>query len=406
MKKMVLFLCGGRWQEPWVKFLKEKGHQIILVDPNINPICKKYADVYFQEDVKQVDAIFEFISKGEFEIEFVTSDQTDVATIPVAILSQKFNTPAIPLEVVEKFTNKFLSRDFVASIDNTHVPNYAQVVSLECILTFVESSTCDKFIIKPANAQSSRGIEAFDNNVTNQDLEYHLQHALLHSTTGYAVVEEFVNGTEITIEGIVIDRKHHIMAASRKKHFRMGIASELAYPLVSKNEFLDRIFSFHSKIIEATKIPFGITHSEYIINETTQEFWLVEMACRGGGSLIPSHIVPWVSQIELYPILYNALTKQTTTGLSFEVGEAKKAAVLHFFEFKEGVVKTILGLDECSKMKGVVLIDLEFKPGDSIKSASDDRGRQGFAIVFGDNLSDCYLVINQLYERINIEYEL
>ena len=130
------------------------------------------------------------------------------------------------------------------------------------------------------------------------------------------------------------------------------------------------------------------------------------MACRGGGSLIPSHIVPWVAKTELYPVMYDALTKQSPNKLFFEVSDPKKAAILHFFEFKEGIVKTILGLEECRKMKGVILIDLEFKSGDWIKSASDDRGRQGFAIVFGDNLEDCYSIIKQLYERINIEYEL
>ena len=42
--KYTLFLCGGKWQLPWFKFLKNKGHKLILVDERFarkNLVCEK-----------------------------------------------------------------------------------------------------------------------------------------------------------------------------------------------------------------------------------------------------------------------------------------------------------------------------------------------------------------------------
>lgn len=402
-KSTVLFLCAGIWQYPWLSYLKDKGHSILLVDPNNQPYCKQFADDYIQCDVLDTEAIIKEVEKRDVKIEMVTSEQTDVSTIPIAILSDYFQTRHIPLEVVQKFTNKYTSKVHASNLDPSHVPAFTLVNNPEELTQFLKGRN-GNVIIKPVNAQSSRGIAVIQSNESQEEMLDKFQTAVSFSSLRQAIVEEFVYGTEITVEGFVLNRRHQVLAISRKKHFRTGIASELAYPLITHPTLRNQLEEFHNRLVETTGIPFGITHTEYIIDEETGRFWLVEMACRGGGSLIPSHITPWVSGVNVYDWIYKALFTDEKMPEKFDV--QSKSAILFFFEFDAGKVKAIHGVDACRGMEGVLRLNLEFEVGSVIKPASDDRGRQGYCIVCTDSLEQSYILFSQIHSQIKVEYEL
>ena len=80
-----MFIAGGEWQVPFVKFLKKKGFYITLVDPYEDSDCVELVDEFIQLDVKAIDLIYDKIKDKDFD--YVLSDQTDVAVNPVAVLS-------------------------------------------------------------------------------------------------------------------------------------------------------------------------------------------------------------------------------------------------------------------------------------------------------------------------------
>lgn len=408
MERYVLFLAGGRWQLPWFKFLKRKKHKIILVDPNEEPPCKKFCDIFIKCDVKSINNIISFIEKNSLEIELVTSDQTDVTTIPVAKLSQYFGTRHIPLSVVQQFSNKFISRSYVdQNFGGIHQPAFTKVYSLKDIADFA-SEVQRKIVVKPPDAQSSRGIFVVHQGVKEHTIRKKFQKAQKFSGSDFLLAEEFVEGTEITIEGVLSGNRHNILAASQKKHFRTGIASDLIYPLNIKEKLWNEIVQFHNAVIEKTGLKFGLTHSEYIVSEDTNNFYLVEMACRGGGTLIPSDIVPWLSGVNLYDIFYRQLVEDNYSDdeSSIRSNTKKRAAMLHFFEFPSGTVLDVSGVSEAQDLPGVLALDLEFKAGDTLRPASDDRGRQGFIIILEESLVKVSETKNEVYERININYQV
>lgn len=400
-EKYVLFLAGGRWQFPWFSYLKDKGHKIILIDPNENPPCKSLSDHHGRIDVTDVAAIKDYITDNQFDIQLVTGEQTDVSTIPVAQLSAFFNTPHIPLEIVQKFTDKYISREHAKSISTEHVPAFSKITSAKELETFVKKfgKSC---IVKPSNAQSSRGIGIILPDATPEDIEVAYNEAAKFGTNKYIIAEELVKGVEITVEGMVQDGKHRILGASRKKHFRPGIASELAYPLKTDEQLWQNLERFHNEVIESTGIQKGITHTEYFIDETTKDFWLIEMACRGGGSLIPSHITPWVSGFNMYDLLYQQYFTSESDISLHDHTLFSRTAILHFFEFAPGKVESIKGVDEARKIHGVHLLDLEFKVGHTIYHASDDRGRQGFVILLTENDSQAQESLEAIYNTITV----
>lgn len=377
--KYVLFICGGKWQRPWLQYLKNKGHKIILVDPFVMSPSVPEADIHIICDAKDTQHILRVISENQYEIEFVTSDQTDVSTTTVAALSEQLGLFTNRLDVVELFANKFKSREFLSHHVTSHYPPFIKATSPDDVISFFYKVS-GPIIIKPIDAQSSRGIFKIDHSNLGHVASM-LKEALSFSKENYIIAEKFLIGKEVTVEGICIDNNHHTLATSSKKHFRMGIASELRYPSTLKPSLLQELIEFHNDFIKKTGLRFGITHSEYIINEEETDFWLVETACRGGGSLIPSHIVPWVSGINLYDVFYKLVTEQP---VAIREPANFKHAILYFFEFESGRVKKIVGLQDAKRLEGVLDLDLEFSEGSILKSANDDRSRQGYVIVFAE----------------------
>lgn len=405
MNRYVIFLCGGIWQRPWFDYLKDKGHKILLVDPNETSPCVADADIFFKCDVRDIEKIYTFVTENNYKVELVTSEQTDVSALPVAILSKKFNTIANSVEAVSRFTNKYISREFVRENFETHIPVFKKVSTAREVKQFLVSLNRN-IIIKPVDAQSSRGIYKIFTTDSLEQIEDWFKVCISYSSQAYVIAEEFIVGNEITLEGFYKNGQHTTLTGSNKRHFRTGIASDLIYPL-QLNKVLEReLLQFHNNLIEKTGLTFGITHAEYLINNEQTDFWLVEVACRGGGSLIPSHIVPWVTNVNLYDLLYSELFTETTLNkLHLFKSNRLKHATLHFFEFPSGKVKELNGVETCALMPGVLFIHFEFKAGDIIYPASDDRGRQGFMIVLAKNDAEVSWVLKQVYNQIKVVYE-
>jgi carbamoyl-phosphate synthase large subunit len=392
----VLFICGGKWQMPWLQFLKDKGHRIILVDPYETSPCVTLADIHLKRDARDVEGILQDVFEGGWEIQFVSSDQTDVSTDTVAMLSERLGTRGNHPEAVFRFSNKAINREFVQALNPARIPAFARIHDTRELSSFLQSTGSD-IMVKPADAQSSRGIARLAAHSSPQDIAAAFNNAQCQTTQYFVVAEQFIQGTEITVEGIKTPKGHHTLAISAKKHFRTGIASELRYPAPLGADLQRKLTEFHNNLIDRSGLDYGITHAEYIVADP--QFYLVEMACRGGGTLIPSDIVPHVSGVDVYEALY-----QLQMGNEPEMNpKAEPAnAILYFFEFPAGKVERIEGLEKAASLPGVHRLELEFAEGDILKPAGDDRGRQGFAIVLAPDAATLEARLQALIATLNI----
>lgn len=392
----VLFICGGKWQMPWLQFLKDKGHRIILVDPYETSPCVPLADIHLKRDARDVEGIMLDIAAGGWEIAFVSSDQTDVSTDTVAMLSERLGTRGNHPEAVLRFSNKAINREFVQALNPARIPAFARIHNTKELEAFLHTTGSD-IMVKPADAQSSRGIARLAAQSSPADIAAAFDNALAQTRQDFVVAEQFIQGTEITVEGIKTPKGHHTLAISAKKHFRTGIASELRYPAPISADLQRELTEFHNSLIERSGLDYGITHAEYIVADP--QFYLVEMACRGGGTLIPSDIVPHVSGVGVYEALY-----QLQIGNEPEINlKAEHAhAILYFFEFHAGRVERIEALEKAASLPGVHHLELEFAEGDILKPAGDDRGRQGFAIVMAPDAETLDVRLQELIATLNI----
>jgi len=396
--KNALIVAGGTWQVPIITFFRNKGYTIYVVDPYVFSDGSKLADVHVQCDVRAVYDILQKVKGIKFDI--VASDQSDISVTNVAIIAEQLRLKGNSPESTQNFVNKFLMRTLAQRL-KLPIPAFAKASKYEDVTEFIKTHSLP-VIIKPADSQSSRGVFKIDDKNIG-DMPKLFAECLSFSNCGYSVVEGFVPGIELTVEGFASGGKHRTLAISSKKHFRTAIASSLEYPPVNiPDSILAKVEQANDTFVENTGLNFGITHAEYMVVPETGEVNLIEIACRGGGSLISSNITNWVAGVNNYEMYYTCLTGGTVDVKSLPV--RKRNAILHFFEFGEGKVQSITGIDEVKAIKGVDFIKMFFKEGDTLSNASDDRSRQGMVIIFADSKTELDNTLQQVCNTIKVKF--
>lgn len=392
----VMVVAGGEWQCSIVKTIKKMGHFVICTNLYENSPAFNYSDVGEVVDVLDKEKNLEIARK--YNIDAVLTDQSDIAVPTVAYVAENMQLRGIGENMAELFTNKYCMREFCRK-NGFAYPEYCLCYSVEDVKAFQNKYA--KAIIKPLNGQSSRGVFILDE---KSDVRKCFEEALKYSHGKNAIiVEEFIEGREFTVDGLKTEDRYEVLAISKKNHFSYNpsIAKELYFTHYDDEYDYDLLRKINKEMVEKMGLPFGLTHAEYKYMDGN--YYLIEIGARGGGTKISSHIVPFMSKVNSNELLVNSLLGiKEDYKLQYD---KQRVSVLGFFDFKDGKVKEIQGMEKAKNIEGVNSIVLNFGEGDTIRRASDDRTRSGHYIIFSDTEEHLRKIEKQILETIKIIYK-
>lgn len=367
----VIFIAGGSWQKPFVKYLKEKGNFVAVVNP-IPTETTSIADLHICADVNDLDKINGAIK--ELSPSFVTSDQSDISTLIVATLSEKWGLPGNTISVIDKLTNKFSIYQLAKKI-GISVPATTIVNQIFDIHNFAQEFGFP-IVIKPTDATNSRGFCKI--NSYKEITEDVLKKSLSFSKSKQVIVQQFIDGFMITLEGVCSGGKHKTIASSRKNNFfKPGINSDVKYPSYLNTNLFNKIVADNDRYVESTGMKFGLTHSEYIVNENL--YHLIEIGGRGGGAGIADKIVPWVSGIDTYGILYKSLIGDTIDVKT--LSPLQRPAFLKYYREQDVVNCNEEKIKNITSIPGVVDFQYNFIGQQYVKDNNDIRHSMGIYVA-------------------------
>jgi len=185
-----LVLAGGFPQIALVEELKKRGIEVILADYNENPVAKEYADSFYQVSTLDIPAITE-VAKIE-KVDFLITACTDQALLTVACVSEKLGLPCyIDYETALNVTNK----SYMKAMFEAHgIPSAKHVIMAELEEDKISGMEYP-LIVKPVDCNSSKGVKRADN---IDELRDAFSEAVRLSRTDTAIVEEFIEGPELT----------------------------------------------------------------------------------------------------------------------------------------------------------------------------------------------------------------
>ncbi len=379
MRKRVLVIAGGEWQVPLIRRIGEMGFEVY--NANLYPDSPgfAYADGSFVANVLDREANLRYAK--EIRPDAVMTDESDVSVPTVAFLADRLGLPGIGEDKAALFTDKHLMREFC----RTHgfaSPEFRLCSTLEEAEAFLAEHR--RMILKPIDNQASLGVFLIED---PEELREKFDRTMSFSRRARTVLaEQYIEGREFTVDSIVVKGKCTSLATSLKYQYphNPNVTQTLYFTNESAEYDLDLLRRNNERLVEAMGLPFGITHAEYKFMDG--RFYLIEIAARGGGTRISSHLVPLMSGVDNYRVLIEqSLGSEEDYDVAPRREYRQRKAVLEFLSFPEGRVESIGGLEEAAKLPGVVELRLNFQVGDTLRNASDDRTRSGFFIAWAES---------------------
>ena len=397
--KNFLVLPGTLWQVALVRKIKQMGHRVYVVNPATDSPCFEWADGHLQSDIFDRGKVLEYCRRQK--IDAILSDECDIAMNLVASLGETLGVPALSGEAAALFTDKFLMREF-SRANGLKYPQYRICKDAQDAVALLEEIS-RPIIIKPLDSNASHGVFKCS---SAQDVREHFDEAMSFSRVEKAVLaERYIEGTEFTIDGIKTPSAHYTLAISEKKHFKhnVNIANELRFSHTSETFDYEALRSANDAFVMASPLAFGFTHAEYKCEDG--EFYLIEIAARGGGNMISSAITQWMTGFDTYRYLVECAAGDVhDEDFSLRPEFCERAAVLKFFSTPKGggVVKAIEGVDYLESEPDIPCYKFNFKVGDTIGDALNDSARIGFYIATSENMDSLLSVMDRVEEKVKI----
>ena len=317
-------------QLPVVERAKEMGLRTICFAWPQGAVCKDVCDVFYPVSITEKEEILRLCR--EEHIDGICTIASDVAAPTVAYVAQEMGLPGNEYNASVRAHDKHLMRDVLVAAgvdcprtDGVHLP----------------------VIVKPTDRSGSLGVQKVER---QEDLEQAIRQAKALSLCGEALVEEFIEGREISVEMISQNGKHYALQITDKDttgapHFvELGHHQPSSLPV----EMQERIFAITRRALDALGITQGASHSEYKITDAGR-IVVMEIAGRMGGDFIGSDLV------------------QLSTG----------------YDFLRGVIEVALGLPIHVEVKPLAKSSVVFIAPQNVLCSAD---RTGYIIYRNDEI--------------------
>lgn len=379
MKKAVMILGAGVMQIPMLKKAKEMGLFVIATDKNPDAVGFRYADLPLALDIKNACAHAEWAlaNKEKFNIAGVVAG-ADVA-ITAASVSNALGLPGIPVDVAERSNNKSLMKERWLQ-DGIPTPWAEEVTTLAEAKAALKKTglPCMVKAIDNAASRGSRRIDSID------ELEDALIDAKKHSTTGTALIEEFVEGDEQSVELIVWNGKHYRFGIV-DRHFGFQpfpIETGHTNPTALINETQEALYRVVQDAAASLGIDFGPYKADTIM--TKKGPMVLELPARLSGGFHSQYTTPLATGLE--PQL---MTLALATGLEvkdeYHTPSKDRVSVCKAVFPEPGVIRSITGIEAAKALSGVEEVFMMVSVGEVIPPYRNCGHRVCYIISTGDN---------------------
>jgi biotin carboxylase len=360
MKKLAI-LGASYLQKPLVDKAKAMGIETHCFAWDAeDSICKDVADKFYPISVLEKEVILQKCK--EIDVDGIVTIATDVCVPTISFVANEMNLTGNSIASALVSTNKAkMKQAFIRNKINTPVGKKVKEYNQK------DFSHCRfPLIVKPADRSGSRGINKVNNLL---DLKKCIEIALKESFNEEAIVEEYIEGTEVSVESISWKGEHFILAITDKVTTGEPHFVELEHHQPSQLDYAiqEKIRIETQRCLDALLVENGAGHSEFKIDDKGEVF-VIEVGARMGGDFIGSNLVHLSTgydylrgtiEVALGKLKKPLLPAQKFSGVFFLCKET---------EHLLSVMKTYQSFPEIIKAE---IFDKELKP---VKSSGDRSG--------------------------------
>ena len=283
MTKKLAIIGASYLQKPLVEKAKAMGVYTICFAWEEGAVCKDLCDKFYPVSTVDKEEILK-ICKEE-QIDGITTIASDVATLTVSYVAEQMGLVGNPDKYAQTATNKYQMRQCFMEHD-VPSPKFCEAAGY-----VPEAAKNFRFpvIVKPTDRSGSRGVEKVE---VPKDLAQAVSRACAESFQKRAIIEEFVEGREISVESISYQGKHYVLQITDKVTTEAPYFVELEHhqPSSLPDDIKQQVKAIVLNALDALHIQYGASHSELKITEDG-DIKVIEIGARMGGDFIGSNLV-------------------------------------------------------------------------------------------------------------------
>lgn len=289
MQKKLAIIGASYLQEPLVRKAKEMGIYTICFAWADGAVCADICDKFYEVSIIEKEQILE-ICKDE-KIDGICTIASDVAAPTVAYVANNMGLAGNDYNAAVRANNKYLMREAFMQA-GVPCPKYIMMTEKD----LPDSEKLDALrevqlplIVKPSDRSGSLGVTKVE---TPDSFFPAVSKAIAASFKKQAMIEEFIEGREISVEFISYKGKHYPLQITDKVTTEAPHFVELAHhqPSTLPAEMFDKIYAITKSALDALGITDGASHSEYKITKEGR-IAIMEIGGRMAGDFIGSDLV-------------------------------------------------------------------------------------------------------------------
>ena len=298
--KNIVILGAGLMQRPAIQSAKKLGLHTIVVDADPKAVCIPLADEFYKIDLKDKEGILELCTRlkdSSDGLDGVFTAGTDFSA-SVSFVCEKLGLPAHSFEAA---TNASIKTQMRACFEKNGVPSPKFVRAgkddiTPALLETVLSKMDFPFVVKPVDNMGARGCRMV------RIKEEFLPAVLIaseNSRTGYAIIEEYMDGPEFSIDALVYDGKFIVtgFAIRHIKYAPYFIEIGHTMPADIPQKMHDELISVFALGAKAEGLTCGAAKAD--IKYTKNGPMIGEIAARLSGGYMSGWTYPYASDLNL-----------------------------------------------------------------------------------------------------------
>lgn len=289
----VLILGAGVMQLPAIREARELGWFTAVADANPGAPGAALADRFFPVDLKDRSGLEEAarLLRGERGLDAVFTAGTDFSA-SVAWVAERLGLPGISYETAVRASDKLLMREALAAA-GIPSPRFAAVGPGEPPAA-AAAGLGFPLVVKPADSMGARGCRAVRNAA---ELDAAVASALPHSRSGRAIVEEYVDGPEFSIDAVVVDGEVRIRGLADRHIVFSPYFVELGHTIPSSAppEVQEEVLRVFVSAVRALGIDRGAAKGDMKYSSSRGGAYVGEIAARLSGGYMSGWTYPYAS---------------------------------------------------------------------------------------------------------------
>lgn len=401
--KTLMIIGAGAEQVPAYKLAKDRGLKVVGTDMDPSAPASKFADYFLNVSTRDIERTVDEAKKFNLKntIHGVMTIANDVP-LTVASVANALGLNSISIESAMIASNKLSMKEKFREF-NVPSPNYMKIKTITDLEQAVSGSN-NRFVLKPTDGCGAKGVVMVSSNDTLKDM---YEYSKSFTTKEELILEEFMEGMQLSTESFLIDGKAYTPAISERNYEKIDdfypniIEDGGTLPAPINDEIAEEVNRVIELAAKSIGVYDGIIKGDLVI-DSNSNVNVIEIATRLSGGWFCSHQIPAATGV-------NLVEANIDFALGNRILQKNLIPTLHlstttrYFFINEGKILNIEGEKDLLEMPSLLLHGFFKKIGDYQPKISKHSDRFGYVICMGKDRVESLRNTLEALSKIKVE---